>query len=126
MTYEVVYITYFVGYSYGMLEALFGNRTVERVLLYLQNYDQGYAREIAKTFGVPLNAVQKQLRRLEDGGVLVSRTVGRTRVFAWNPRYPFQVPLRQLLEKAMEYLPEAEVQAYYRQRKRPRRAGKPI
>ncbi len=108
-----------------MLETIFGNRTAERVLLYLQAYEEGYARQIAATFDSSLNAVQKQLRRFEEGGVLVSRTVGRTRVFTWNPRYPFQAPLRQLLAKAMEYLPETEVQAYFRQRRRPRRSGKP-
>lgn len=108
-----------------MLESLFGNRTAERVLLYLHAYEEGYARQIARTFGASLNVVQKQLRRFEDGGVLVSRTVGRTRVFTWNPRYPFQAPLRQLLEKATEYLPETELRAYYRQRTRPRRSGKP-
>jgi hypothetical protein len=103
-----------------MLEALFGNRTAERVLLYLENYEEGYAREMATTFGASLNAVQKQLRRFEDGGVLVSRTVGRTRLFTWNPRYPFNKPLRALLGKALESLPESEIRAYYRQRKRPR------
>jgi predicted ArsR family transcriptional regulator len=108
-----------------MLESLFGNRTAEKVLLYLQTYEEGYARQIARTFEVSLNAVQKQLRRFEDGGVLVSRTVGRTRVFTWNPRYPFKEPLRELLSRALEYLPESEKRAYYRERRRPRRSGKP-
>jgi DNA-binding transcriptional ArsR family regulator len=108
-----------------MLESLFGNRTAERVLLYLENYEEGYARQIASIFGASLNAVQKQLRRFEDGGVLVSRTVGRTRVFTWNPRYPFKAPLRQLLSAALEHLPQSEIRAYYRQRRRPRRSGKP-
>jgi Na+-transporting NADH:ubiquinone oxidoreductase subunit NqrB len=54
------------------------------------------------------------------------RSMGRTRMFTWNPRYPFQVQLRQLLASATEYLPDSEVKAYYRQRRRPRRAGKPL
>ena len=108
-----------------MLESLFGNRTAEQVLMFLQNYEEGYAREIALTFDASLNAVQKQLRRFEDGGVLVSQTVGRTRVFTWNPRYPFAAPLRELLRSAIDCLPESEKLAYFRQRRRPRRSAKP-
>lgn len=54
-----------------MLESIFGNATVEKVLLYLQNYNEGYASEIASTFSISLSVVQKQLKRLEDGGVIV-------------------------------------------------------
>lgn len=55
-----------------------------------------------------------------------TRSVGRTRVFTWNPRYPFLDPLRALLASAMEYLPASEVQAYFRKRTRPRHSGKPL
>jgi hypothetical protein len=34
-----------------MLEAIVGGVTAERVLLYLQAYDEAYGREIASTFG---------------------------------------------------------------------------
>ena len=44
-----------------MLESLLGNKTAERVLLYLANYGQGYAREIAATHGVSVSVVLKQL-----------------------------------------------------------------
>jgi predicted transcriptional regulator len=53
-----------------MLETLFGNKTTERVLLYLENYEEGSGKRIADTFSLPLNAVQNQLRKLEEGGVL--------------------------------------------------------
>lgn len=109
-----------------MLESLFGSRTAEKVLLYLQNYEEGYGKAIADTFSIPLNAVQNQLRKLEEGGVLVSQLKGRTRVYVWNPRYPFLKPLRALLEQAFDYLPDSEVKAHYRKRVRPRRAGKPL
>lgn len=109
-----------------MIEVLFGNTTAARVLLYLQNYDDGYALGIAQTFGVSLYGVQRQLRRLETGGVLVSRTVGRTRVYAWNPRYALLSALRALLSDALESLPPTEIKAFYRERRRPRRPGKPL
>jgi hypothetical protein len=113
-------------YDGRVLEVVFGSKTAERVLLYLHNYEEGYALGIAKVFACALNGVQKQLRRLEVGGVLVSRLVGRTRVYTWNPRYPFRTPLRGLLAAAFELMPESDIKAYYRARRRPRRSGKPM
>ena len=109
-----------------MLEALLGNATIEKVLLFIENYEEGYGTEIAETFGLPLSQVQKQLEKLEQGTVVVSRLQGRTRVFSWNPRYPFLKALRALLQEVMRYLPEEEIKKYYRQRRRPRRSGKPL
>lgn len=108
-----------------MLEPVLGNATVEKVLLYLQNYNEGYASEIAGTFALSLSVVQKQLKRLEDGGVIVSHPKGRTRIFLWNPRYPFRKELQALLNKAFEFMLEDEIKRYYRKRQRPRRTGKP-
>lgn len=109
-----------------MLESLFGNATVEKVLLYMQNYNEGYASEIGATYSISLSVIQKQLKRLEDGGVLVSQPKGRTRLYLWNPRYPFSKELHSLLEKALNFTPESEIKKYYRKRRRPRRAGKPL
>ncbi|WP_428312544.1 hypothetical protein [Hydrocarboniphaga sp.] len=53
---------------------IFGNETAERTLLALQNYGEGYAREIADLYGLPHSVVQKQLLRLERDGVLVGST----------------------------------------------------
>lgn len=109
-----------------MLESIFGNATVEKVLLYMQNYNEGYASEIASNYSISLSLVQKQLKRLEDGGVIVSQSKGRTRLYFWNPRYPFRNELQNLLEKAFEFMSEKDTQKYYRKRRRPRRSGKPF
>jgi DNA-binding transcriptional ArsR family regulator len=109
-----------------MLDNLLGNKTAERVLLYLANYGQGYPREIAATFGSSVSVVLKQLTRLENGGILVSRMLGRTRLYELNPRWFFYKELKALLEKALAALPAEEVKKYYRARRRPRRAGKPL
>lgn len=109
-----------------MLEALFGSAAAERVLLYLHVYDEGYVRGIASTFGLSTSQVQSQLLKFEDAGLLVSTRLGRTRLYVWNPRNPFVAPLRGLLEELVCALPEREVQAYYRQRRRPRKAGKAL
>lgn len=109
-----------------MIEALVGNPTAEKVLLFLHNYEEGYGNKIAKTFNVPVNQVQKQLERFEIGGLLVSRMIGRTRVYTWNPRNPLIKSIRALLSDVFTYLPETEIKKYYRQRTRPRRKGKPL
>jgi DNA-binding transcriptional ArsR family regulator len=109
-----------------MLESIFGNATIEKVLLFLQNYDEGYASEIAATFSLSLSVVQKQLKRLEEGGVVVAQSKGRTRVFLWNPRYPFRKELQSLLDKSFQFMSEGELKKYYRKRMRPRRTGKPL
>ena len=109
-----------------MLDLLLGNATAEKVLLYLERYEEGYAKAIADTFGsVSVSMVQQQLARFERGGLLVSLLKGRTRLFVWNPRYPFLAEVRSLLAKALRALPESELRGYFAQRRRPRRTGKP-
>ena len=109
-----------------MLEAIFGNGTAEKVLLYIESRGEGYAQAIATTFDdVTLRMAQLQLARFEAGGVLVSELKGRTRLFTWNPRYPFRNELRGLLRKALESLPEADRKRFFAPRRRPRRSGKP-
>lgn len=109
------------------LETLFAGKAATRVLLFIENYGEGYASQISKTFEMPLSEVQKQLAKFENAGVLVSRTVGTSRIYAWNPRDPglkgLQLLLRDTLEKG---IPEETLRKFYRQRQRPRRKGKPL
>lgn len=110
-----------------MLEGIFGNASAEKVLLYLEQYEEGYATAIARNFDrLSLNMVQRQLERLERAGPLVSSLKGKTRIYSWNPRYPFRRELRALLRKALEALPASERDRYLTERRRPRRAGKPL
>ena len=108
-----------------MLEAAFGSLTAERVLLFLHRYDQAYGREIALAFDMPVSEIQKQLRKFEGGGLVVSRMVGRTRVYSWNPRSVFVKSLRQVLQVLLENLPPEQRGPYADGRRRQRRAGKP-
>jgi hypothetical protein len=109
-----------------VLEALFGNRTAACVLLFLQCYSEGHAQRIAKTFDFGLNMTQRQLKRLEDHGVLVSRRLGNMRLFSFNERNPTVRNLRKLLEVELAALPDDEQLQYFRQRQRPRQSNKPI
>ena len=109
-----------------MLETLLGSTNIERVLVFILARNQGYAREIARVFCADPDSIQKQLVKLESGGVLVSRPVGRTRLYAYNPRYPFFKELKALLEKAMTFYPEEDREKLLMNRRRPRRGGKPL
>jgi len=108
-----------------MLESLLGNSTIEKILFTLESFDKAYPTGLSKIFNIPVNGIQQQLKRLENGGVVVSMMTGRTRLYQFNPRYPFLKELRALLKRAIEFLPEKEIEMYYKRRTRPRKKGKP-
>lgn len=109
-----------------MIEVLLGSRNAEKVLIYIFSRQEGYAREIARFFDADLKSIQKQLDKLEAGGVLVSREVGRTRPYAFNPRYPFLRELTGLLEKALSFYPARDREELLMNRRRPRGRGKTL
>jgi DNA-binding transcriptional ArsR family regulator len=109
-----------------MLEGLFGNPVIEKIFFTLLVCNESYALGLAKTFDEPVNKFQQQLKRLEEGGIIASRLVGNTRLYTFNPRYPFLKELKTLISKAYEFIPAKEAERYYRRRTRPRRAGKPL
>lgn len=109
-----------------MLDAVFGSKAAKNVLLFMQNYGEGYGLDIARTFDLYPTSVNNQLKKLEGAGVLINRPIGRTNLYTWNLRNPLVKPLRALLQETLESLPEQELQAYYRQRRRPRKSGKPL
>lgn len=109
------------------LQTLLGGKAAAKVLLYMENYAEGYARQIARTFEIPLSEVQKQLTKFEQAGILVSRMIGTSRVYTWNPRDPALEGLRLLLRDILEKgIPKATLKRFYRQRQRPRRKGKQL
>jgi predicted transcriptional regulator len=109
-----------------MLQSLFGSENAERPLIFLVIREEGYATEIAHFFDVDLNGIQKQLEKFEAGGVLVSRLVGRTRIFQFNPSYAFLPELQVLLKKAFSYYPPKIKEELKYNRRRPRRSRKPL
>lgn len=109
-----------------MLEPILGNNTIEKVLFFISAYKEGYAKQMSDIFSIPVNGIQQQLCRLEEGGVLVSQKKGNTRIYTFSPRYVFLDELQKMLNKAMKMLPEKEINKYYKMRTRPRKTGKPI
>jgi hypothetical protein len=109
-----------------MLQSLLGSLSCERVLVFLLAREEGYAREMARFYAVGLGPLQKQLEKLEAGGVLYSKLAGRTRLYGFNPRYPFLQELQALLNKALSFYSAEEREELLMARRRPRRRGKPL
>lgn len=107
-----------------MIESLLGSKNAERVLIYIFAREEGYAREIASFYKTDLKSIQRQLDKFEKSGILVSREVGRTRPYVFNPRYPFLKQLKALLEKALSFYSEVDRESLIMNRRRPRARGK--
>lgn len=105
------------------LIGIFGSQSAYQVLMFLENYDKGYASEIARTFGISLNQAQSQLKKFEDSGLLISRGEGTTRMY-YIKKSPITDALRRFLREILEMLPAERAEKYFRQRRRPRRFDK--
>ena len=112
--------------SQSMLEGIFGNRTAERVLLHIFHYGEAHASAIAKDCGIALSPVKGQLDRFERAGILVSKEMGRTRVYSYNPKSPLAGPVRTLIKILYDSIPLKEREVIFSTRRRPRRKGKPV
>ena len=110
----------------SMLEGIFGNKTAEKVLLHIFHYGESHASGIAKDFSVAVNPVLQQLNRFEEAGVLVSKESGRSRVYSFNPKSPYNKPIQEIIEKAYDSISLEERQKLFETRRRPRRKGKPV
>jgi len=106
------------------LGVLFGSKVAAYVLLFIEAYGSGHGARIAGTFGTPLNGVRRQLLKFEASGILVSRLIGRTRLFEFNPRSLTAQNLQPFLEAELKNLPRDTYRHYFCQRQRPRRTGK--
>ncbi|MBI2743934.1 MAG: winged helix-turn-helix transcriptional regulator [Chlamydiales bacterium] len=95
-----------------MLKALFGNRNVERILLFLFVNERCYGTQLQSLLGVPLTPIQKALLRLEKEGIVSSYYEGKTRIFQLNAACPIRPELEMLLKKAYTLLPSLEKKRY--------------
>ncbi len=108
------------------MESIFGSRGSERVFIFLIARENGYASEIANYFNVDLYGIQKQLVKFENSDVLISKKVGRTRVYEFNPRYPLLNELKAFLKKTLSFYPEEIKEGLLNNRRRPRKRDKPL
>ena len=109
-----------------MLEGIFGNKSAEKVLLHIYHHGESHASAIAADFEVAINPIKQQLNRFEETGVLVSKEVGRSRLYSFNPKSAYTKPVQALLKIAYESISLKEKQKIFSARRRPRRKGKPV
>ena len=108
-----------------MLEGIFGSKIAERVLIHIYHNGESHASAIAEDFGLALTSIIHQLDRLERVGLLISKKVGRSRLYAFNPKSAYTKPIKTIAEITYERIPLKERQRLFSNRRRPRRKGKP-
>ena len=112
-------------YPLMVIQELFG-KSVYLSLLHLFHYGETYASAIARDFSTSLSQIQRGLDRLESAGVLVSKQVGKTRTYLFNPKSPFLAPIQEMIRIEYEAIPDIERRKIFAERRRPRRKGKPV
>lgn len=104
---------------------LFGSPFRTRLLVALALLDESYASELARIIDAPLFSVQRAVDSLEADRVVATRTIGKERRVALNPRFTGANELNALLRRLSIDFPEinARVEAI---RRRPRTKGKAL
>jgi hypothetical protein len=109
-----------------MIDGILGNKTAETIMLHIYHYGESHASGVVNDLGTSLTATRGQLSRFEQAGVLVSKQVGRTTLYSFNPKSPFTKPLKELVRVAYDSIPLKQRELMFKKRRRPRRKGKPI
>ena len=91
------------------LEVLFSSAARVQVLhLFLSHPDsQFYQREIERETGQPIRAVQREVKRLEEIGLLTRSTEGNRVFYQLNPEFPLLAELTALFQSATGIEPAA-------------------
>ncbi|TEU00155.1 MAG: hypothetical protein E3J30_03155 [Anaerolineales bacterium] len=84
-----------------ILQALFTSQARVEVLklFFLRSSGRHYMREISSLTDQPVRAIQRELARLEDAGLLISRVEGNRKYFQANRQSPVFSELRALMVK---------------------------
>ena len=103
----------------------FGSRTRTRLVIALVLLRASFPRELARMLGTHLNAVRKALASLEQDGLVAGRSIGRTRVYEFNPSYFAYREFRRFAVRLADA--DSDLRRGAEQlRRRPRRTGKPL
>ncbi|MBA3237252.1 MAG: winged helix-turn-helix transcriptional regulator [Parachlamydiaceae bacterium] len=86
---------------------------MERILIFLFVNGKCYGTQLHRLLKVPLTPLQKALNRLEVGNIITSYYEGKTRLYQFNPAYPFMTELELLLKKAYTLLSAHDKKEYY-------------
>ncbi len=109
-----------------MLDKILGSEIAMKIMLHLVHYNEIYPSAVAKDYELTLSAVQKQFARFEEAGILVSKLVGRTRVYFFNKKSKAATKFYELVKVYYDGLSLKDKEKIFSERRRPRRSGKPI
>lgn len=107
------FISFAMSVKKMLFHALFGNPNIEKILLFLLVNETCYAAQIRHCLGGALTPLQQALNRLEKGKIIVSHLEGKTRLFRFNPHYPFLRELQALLKQGYHHLRLHDQHNYY-------------
>lgn len=110
-----------------MLETILGNRNAFLCLLYLYHYGEAYPNMIANALDEnTMTPIKAQLRRLEAGGILKGRKIGRSTMYSFNERSSIVKLLKEMVKIEYDAIPMKEKEKIFSIRSRARREGKPV
>lgn len=109
-----------------MLDKILGSESAMKIMLHLIHYGEIYPSAVAKDYQISLSGVQKQFQRFEEAGILVSKFVGKSRVYLFNKKSPVVKPFIDLVKIYYDGLSLEDKEQIFSIRRRPRRSGKPV
>ena len=109
-----------------MLDKILGSESAMKIMLHLIHYGEIYPSAVAKDYQISLSGVQKQFKRFEEAGILVSKLVGKSRVYLFNKKSPVVKPFIDLIKVYYDGLSLEDKEQLFSTRRRPRRPGKPV
>ncbi len=109
-----------------MLDKLFGNETLALILLNLYHYGEVYSALVEKNTGIASRPILNQLNKMEEAGIFVSRVVGRSRLYQFNPKSPVIRPLKEIINITYSNMTLKMKEEMFKERMRPRAKGKEV
>lgn len=109
-----------------MLDKILGSEIAMKLMLHLIHYNEIYPSAVAKDYKITLSAVQKQFARFEEAGILVSKLVGKTRVYMFNKKSKVANTFYDFVKLYYDGLSLSDKEKIFSERRRPRRPGKPV
>jgi DNA-binding transcriptional ArsR family regulator len=110
-----------------MLDKILGSKTAQKIFLHLYHYGETYPSAVARDFSISLGQVQRQFDRFEEAGIIISKLIGRTRVYKFNKKQGIMIkPFIEMVKIIYDSIPLSEKEEIFHTRRRPRRRGKPV
>jgi len=109
-----------------MIESIFGNETTALIFLNIYHYGEIHTAAISRNTGKFPRAIINQLNNLEEKGLLVSKTVGKSRLYLFNGKSPYIKHLKEIIKITYDSLPIKLKENLFKESLRPRKKGRPV